>query len=158
MAAPITFRIVADRLAVDRYLSKLVDGIDDMRPFWVHYFAPQFFKDVQDNFASSGRYVGGWRALSPGYAAWKLAKYGRQPILVATGRMRESLTLGGRGNVVRVTKKEAQLGSTDRKLEKHQRGIGVPRRQVLFLRMGTPYTRLLNQYLRDMDKDARRTA
>lgn len=148
------FTITIENKAVDLFLNRLAEGLSDFRPFWVHYFAPQFFDDIQRNFDSGGRYVGGWRALSPGYAAWKLARYGARPILVATGEMRESLRIGGRGNVLKSGRDRVEIGSTNRKVRYHQEGIGVPVRQVIFMRNVPQYQRLLRQFLSDTRDDA----
>lgn len=145
-----SFRIGVDDTEVTLKFNKFAQRLTDFRRFWVEYFAPQFFKDIQENFARSGALVGGWRALSPEYASWKLSKYGVRPILVLTGAMRESLRLGGRGNILRATKTRGTFGSSDRKVRFHQEGTRrMPRRQVIFITRGTVYQRLLNTYARE---------
>lgn len=131
-------------------LTKLAQALQDFRRFWSEYFAPQFFQDVQDNMTAEGRMVGGWRALSPKYAAWKLRKYGPKPILQATGAMKRSLQLGGPGNVMRVTRAKAIFGTTDRKAPFHNRGAGrLPKRKLLYFRSMRVYSRLLAEFVRD---------
>lgn len=129
---------------------KLAQKIADFRRFWTELFAPQFFKDIQDNFASEGGFVGGWRALSPKYAAWKLKHYGNRPILVLKGDMRESLRMGGRGSVLISNRKSLQIGSRDPKVPWHNRGTArMPKRQILYVKRGTVYQRLLHRFARE---------
>jgi phage gpG-like protein len=131
-------------------LSRFAQKLDDFRRFWTDFFAPQFFDDVQKNFAAQGRFVGGWRALKPEYAAWKLRHYGPKPILVRTGAMRESLRTGGRGNILRAFKAYGIFGSTVRYLVFHQRGTRqMPQRRVLWIGPHATYKRLLAEFVRD---------
>jgi len=131
-------------------LTRFAESLTDFRRFWKDFFAPQFYEDVQENFAREGSYVGGWRALSPAYAAWKLQHYGPKPILQRRGTLIESLRLGGRYNVTKVTKESAIFGSTVEYLGFHQYGTArMPRRPVLFFRSHALYARLLTSYLRE---------
>ncbi len=65
---------------------------------------PVFEKELKEQFAAEGEGPnrGAWKALSPGYAAWKERVYPGQPKLVATGRMREALTSEGSPFAMRV--------------------------------------------------------
>lgn len=146
----VNLSVVIDDDRIQLSLGKLADRLTDLRRFWIDYFAPQFFDDIQKNFASSGRFVGGWRALSPRYAAWKMKHYGPLPILVRGGTLSESLRIGGRGNVIRALKMRGEFGSQVPYLPFHQRGTRrMPKRQVLFLGNSRTYQRLLNSFLRD---------
>lgn len=137
-----------ERIAVP--LTKLAQAVSDFRRFWSEYFAPQFFVDVRDNFAAEGRFVGGWRALSPKYAAWKLKKYGPKPILEATGRMKRTFRIGAPGNIMRVTRARAVFGSSDPKVPFHNRGTArMPQRKILYFRSMRVYSRLLAEFVRD---------
>ncbi len=142
----ITVTVDDERLSLA--LNKFGARISDLRPFWTDDFAPQFFDDIQRNFAAEGKYVGGWRALSPEYAAWKLRKYGRKKILDRTGAMKESLRLGGRGNILNVFKLRAIFGSLIHYLPYHQRGTSrMPQRKVLWIGPNRTYQRLLNSFV-----------
>lgn len=69
-----------------------------------------------------GRWVG---FMAPGYATWKRKRFGNKPILVATGRLRESLhraVLLRSGDVVTLRFIVPDYG------KKHHDGDGVPRR------------------------------
>jgi hypothetical protein len=146
----INLSISADFGDIQLRFHNLATKLSDLTRFWIEFFAPQFFKDIQENFASEGGFVGGWRALSSKYAAWKLAHYGNRPILVLTGAMRESLRLGGRGNVVIAGKKTGVFGSRDRKLGWHNRGTArMPQRQVIYVKRGTVYQRHLHRFARE---------
>jgi phage gpG-like protein len=144
-----TMRVTVDDGDYTARLQKFIDRISDWRPFWLTYWAPEFFSQIHKNFAGQGRLVGGWRALSPEYAAWKFRKYGRQPILVATGAMRESFSVGGRNNVFRPGRTKVIAGSADRKVKYHQRGTSrMPRRPVVLNLPSRTMQRLLSKYMR----------
>jgi phage gpG-like protein len=131
-------------------LNKFGQTLSDFRRFWKDFFAPQFFSDVQDNFLSEGRYVGGWRSLSPSYAAWKFAHYGPKPILQRTGDLIESFRIGGRRNILKVTHAYALFGSSVAYMPFHQYGTPrMPKRVVLFFGEKRVYSRLLADYLRE---------
>src|SRR4051812_24138664 len=116
----LTITIDDERLQLT--LKNVTMRLDDFRRFWTDFFAPQFFADIQKNFELEGKLVGGWRALSPGYAAWKLRHYGPKPILVRTGALKASLMPRGRGNILRAFKARGEFGSQIPYLTKHQRG------------------------------------
>lgn len=48
-----------------------------------------------------GPVAGAWQQLSEAYAAWKEGRYPGQPILVATGALREALTVEGSTHALR---------------------------------------------------------
>lgn len=48
-----------------------------------------------------GPNAGGWPQLTEAYAAWKEGRYPGQPILVATGDLREALTVDGSAHALR---------------------------------------------------------
>lgn len=145
----VRLKVTIDDDKLELVVRNVVGRFSDFRRFWADFFAPQFFADIQKNFETEGRLVGGWRALSPGYAAWKLRHYGPKPILVRTGALKASLMPRGRGNILRVFKSRGEFGSVLPYLTKHQRGIGVPRRQVLFFKSTRIYNRLLAQWVKE---------
>lgn len=69
---------------------------DELADFEKHVFprlAPVFEAEMAKQFGSEGSgQTGTWAQLSPGYEAWKSQHYPGNPILEATGRMREGLT------------------------------------------------------------------
>jgi hypothetical protein len=134
------------RLKFGRFAGRLAD----LRSFWLEYFAPQFFADIQRNFKTQGRPVGGWRPLSARYARWKLANYGRLPILQLRRYMVESFRMGGRGSYLRVAKRSAEMGSRDRKVRFHQYGTDrMPARPPIWIAGKRVYQPLLNRWLRE---------
>lgn len=71
---------------------------------------------------SDGKWIRFW---VPGYASWKLKRFGVKPILVATGRLRESLhraIVQRSGDLVALRFTVPDYGHN------HQYGINVPRR------------------------------
>ena len=90
MAITITVKGVDELRAKYR---RLVPLLADFNRAWPAV-KQSFIGVVLDRFATRGH--GTWRALSPGYAAWKADHYPGQPILVATGRMRQEVTTGAR--------------------------------------------------------------
>jgi hypothetical protein len=122
--------------------------LTDFRRFWKDFYAPQFFRDIARNFRSEGQPVGGWRALNPVYAAWKRSVVGNKPILVFSGAMRESFTLGGRSNVFRANKDHVYMGSKLKRAGWHHRGMGrLPRRQILWIGPRRIYQPLLDRFV-----------
>ena len=94
------------------------------------------FKDSERKiFASEGQALGRrWAPLSPDYAAQKARSYPGQPILVRTGRLRDSLTktptLRFRGNTM-------EIGTNVPYSQYHQNGEGRnPRRKHVGLTIG----------------------
>lgn len=143
----------AERLRVP--LEKVARRIGDLREFWREYWGPAFFELVQQNFSTEGGLVGGWRALSPRYAAWKIAHFGRLPILQLSRAMQSSFNIGARNNVFKVTKTRVEAGSRDRKVPYHQAGTNrMPKRRIVTPLPSAQVRRLLNQYLRDQMDEA----
>lgn len=144
---------------IDVGLSRLGRDVTDWRPFWIDHFAPQFFGDAMRNIEASGRYVGGWPPLSPGYAAWKSARYPGKPIMVLHGALKESFTWRGdhpgAGGVFRATANAAEMGSGVLYAQKHQTGQGdLPQRRLIFLASSQTYGRLLQRYLVERVREA----
>jgi hypothetical protein len=135
----------------DEKLSLAVTGfarrLTDFRRFWREFWGPQFFTDIQKNFRSQGGAVGGWRALSPAYAAWKRKQVGNKPILQFTGRMMASFNPGDRDNIFQVTQAYVRAGSRLPRTYAHDTGTRVPRRQIIFLGPRRIYEPLLDQFV-----------
>jgi hypothetical protein len=86
-------------------IAEILKACQDLRPFWRDVFAPKYFGQVQDLFATGGRARGGrgrfksgaWAPLSPKYRIWKQLHYPGRPILVREGDLQESVRWGGTG-------------------------------------------------------------
>lgn len=106
-------------------------GVLDLRQLgtwdWVQ---SEFYKVVKSIFENEGG-TSKWKPLSSPYKERKAKRYGEQPILVATGYMRTSLTSAGQGSVVDKQPLEMTLGSSDPKTGYHNRGGGrLPKREI----------------------------
>lgn len=79
------------RQAFERAGDELKDSARHIGPFAFPVF--EAFARRQFKRQGLGPNRGAWPALSPAYAEWKAEKYPGAPILVRTGRLRESLTM-----------------------------------------------------------------
>jgi hypothetical protein len=88
-----------------------VNKLGDMRPAF-KLFIPEF-RESREGWISAGRTVDGLRfvPLSPLYADAKMKKYGRRPILVASGRLLKAI-VGGPGWTQAIGMKSLELGLT----------------------------------------------
>lgn len=151
----LNFSITVDNTKLDLVLHEVNARLSDFRRFWRQFWAPQFFGDIRANFASEGGSVGGWRALSPRYAAWKRSVVGNKPILQFTGAMLRSFRIGDRENVFRPMKTRVVAGSRLKRVKYHNEGGGrLPRRQVLFIGPKRVYQPLLNKWVAEEMKAA----
>ena len=75
------------------HLVNMNKNLTDLHPVFQH-FLKDFLETNKKTFESEGRYLLGenWEPLNPTYAKYKKKKYGDKPILVATGRLKKSLT------------------------------------------------------------------
>jgi phage gpG-like protein len=95
---------------LSRELLRFTQRADDMRPAFAEV-RERFLKLETEQFDSGGRYSGGWAPLKDGYAQAKL-RAGLDPnILVATGRLKKSLTDKGTDSVYETTRDSALFGS-----------------------------------------------
>lgn len=112
---------------LDRTLARFQARAVDARPAF-EQISESFLRAERKQFASQGEYgSGGWRPLSPSYAAWKAKHYPGKGILVRTGELQKSLTEGPQVKVI-----EPHLmiiGSAVDHGYYHQRGDGVPQRR-----------------------------
>ncbi len=85
-----------DRIAIG--LSRFVDQIEDFRGFWEKHFEPTLIRHISEQFEKEGASgsSGRWAPLTDAYLARKTAKYGAQPILVASGELKEMMTDSGK--------------------------------------------------------------
>lgn len=96
--------------------------------------AKEFYKILKAQFSSEGSAgkSGKWAPLKPKYAAIKRARYGDQPILSATGKMRRSLTDNAENSVYQETANDLTIGTKDPKAGYHQRGTSrMKQREIL---------------------------
>ena len=99
-----------------------------------------FLGEVATSFKSRGRSTGrSWAPLSPTYKAWKDSAYPGRPLLVLTGRLRESLTNArSRDSVYNRRQngcKLVSLGTRGPYAGYHQHGTSkMPRRPVVVVK------------------------
>lgn len=127
----ITFKIRATGIGeTRRYLAGVRARASDLR---------EPFGDIVQDFLETNEATsfrespGRYQDLSPFTKRRKLARFGRfYPVLVGTGRLRDSLTGDGSSETVKVIKKDSvTVGTTVPYGYRHQLGVGVPRRQFL---------------------------
>lgn len=144
-------------------LAQWGERLKDFRPFWIDYFAPSFYRNLQRNFELEGSYVGGWAPLSPGYAAWKQAHYPGKTILRRTDALFRSLSfenghVGPRG-IFLPGERALVLGTSVDYAQFHQtpgsfrsRGLlrvlrqGIARRFLFLPKRGSTFGRLLQAF------------
>jgi phage gpG-like protein len=122
---------------ISRGFSRFADGVRDLSPAW-NDIAKDFHDVEAKQFESEGSSgSGGWRPLSPRYAAWKARHYPSRGILVRTGTLRGSLTGKNEGYIERKAPLELTLGTAVSYAAAHQRGTRrMPRRPIIELNEG----------------------
>ncbi|RIJ76611.1 hypothetical protein D1871_11095 [Nakamurella silvestris] len=108
---------VGGEQVIDRTLLRFVERLESAQPAFER-IGDQFAQAEMANFLTQG---GGWAPLSPGYAAYKAARFPGRPILVRTGEMRDSLTHRPFG-IDTVGDTRAEFGTADPKAKYHQHG------------------------------------
>jgi len=95
-----------------RTFSRWTEGLSDFAPA-LEDIADDFLKLEATQFATEGKTgSGGWKALSPDYAAWKATNYPGAKILERDGWLRDSLTVKDAPFQIReITATEAVLGT-----------------------------------------------
>ena len=126
----VNFEVLGER-QVSQMLSRTTDKAKDLGPFWV-MVGGLLTEIVQEQFNTEGSRTGGWAPLSDRYASDKVRQFGNQPILVATGEMRESL-LGGSGGIQRQQGNDQMVfGTSVPYAVYHQAGTQrMPQRRIL---------------------------
>lgn len=131
MGFRLTFDFYGD-VQIDRTLARVGANVEDATEAW-EQIADRFARFESRQFASEGRAgSGGWAPLSPRYAAWKAKRFPGQPIMVATGELRASLTERPFG-VEAIRPQSMAIGSGVDYGAFHQKGDGVPQRRVVEL-------------------------
>lgn len=117
---------------LNRTIDRTLDALDDARPAW-EVIATSFARAERRQFRTEGGYgSGGWRPLSPRYAAWKARHYPGKTILRRTDRLYRSLTERPLGVEVLLPRRMV-IGSDIEYGRFHQLGDGLPRRRPVEL-------------------------
>ena len=146
-----------------RALGMWQKGLRNFTDFWPE-FAKTFLGEIQENFRTRGGKVGGWKPLSPRYAAAKSAQYPGRGILQRTFRLQRSLLPTGSrvgGGVVgpegvyEPSKTVLRIGTAVPYADRHDRGLdGMPKRQILFYNDNAGYDDLWSNWLKERAKVA----
>lgn len=147
-------------------IQRLLDGViyrgQDLRPVWQLILAD--FKVLEgQQFATEGGLGRPWPPLSPQYAAWKAKHYPGMPILVRTGRLRESLIGRTRDTIEEMTRDTLRMGTAVPYAIYHQAGTKKmpPRPPIVFPEKAKDrWSRLIHAYLMggDLMQVAQRTS
>ena len=118
---------------VERLLSDLEERFGNLQPVFgsiIH----DFWQVEAEQFESEGGLSGGWVELSPAYAKWKAQHAPDAPILVLSGRLRESLTGETDDTVLNVEDDTLEIGSRAPTAVLHQTGTSkMPARPPLVI-------------------------
>lgn len=113
-------------------LDRFHDRIQNARPAFEE-MGRLVAESMRQQFDAEGGHSGPrWQALSPRYAAWKLAKYGPKPILERTGALRSSLVNTPMG-VWDITDHGMTVGTDIPYAHYHQNGAApnLPQREIM---------------------------
>lgn len=121
----------------EEQVSRMLDGVDyraqDMRPVW-QIIADDFYRLEEEQFATEGRFAGGWAELSPVYKAWKARHYPGKPILELTGKLKNALTTSNApGSIYDLQRDYMMVGASRKEIPYgvyHQTGWRSPQRQI----------------------------
>lgn len=117
-----------------RAFSRFGENVKDLSPVW-QVLADDFLKVERDQFVSEGQSgSGGWVPLSPGYAAWKAKHAPGRPLLVQSGKLRQSLTERGGEHIEEIRADSLRLGTEVPYAIYHQKGTRrMPARKLVEL-------------------------
>lgn len=94
------------------FFGEMRRSVTDLRPLFEEVLEPAFYAEREQDFASQGARVGGWRELEASYREWKAKHYPGKPILQLTGALKDSLTKqNAAGQVRRVDERAMTLGT-----------------------------------------------
>lgn len=115
-------------------LNKVEKAVKDIRPGLKK--VANDIRETEDRvFKAEGAYGSRarWKKLSPNYKKWKSRVFPGQPILQASGGLRQSLVYKGNANHIEtITKTSLTFGSRDPKFSWHQTGTRkMPKRPPL---------------------------
>lgn len=95
-----------------------------------------------------------WKALSPDYKAWKDRHYPGAPLLVRTGRLKESMiTEGAPGNINIIGKNGAVFGSSIRYGIYHDQPDGATNGKMPRRNFSEPSERRMSIWMQQIEKD-----
>jgi phage gpG-like protein len=123
---------VAGDQQIMRGFSRFAEDIQDAtEPFT--QMAEDFRQIEKRQFDSEGEYgSGGWKPLSPNYAAWKSKFYPGRKILELSGLLRESVTDGNPWTIREIQPLKLRLGTKINYAIYHQKGTHrMPARPVI---------------------------
>jgi len=115
---------------LNKFFAGLLARLQDLRPAW-SYIREDFWLLEREQFESEGKYVGGWPALSPRYAAWKAQHFPGRKILELYGRLKASMTGMTPDTVWQAEPQKMTIGTTVPYAAVHQTGHGLPERAFL---------------------------
>lgn len=124
---------VDNKAEFDRTFIRFDERISDLRPIWPDV-RDEFWSIEKEQFASEGRAGGSgpWKPLTKKYAERKIKRYGAKPILVASGRLKASLTGQTADTVYEPSEKEVAIGTRVPYAGYHYRGAGkLPERKPI---------------------------
>ena len=128
----VSFEVLGEK-QVSQMLSRTTAKAADLGPYWL-MVQGLLQQAIKEQFDTEGGRTGGWAPLSERYASDKVRRFGNQPILVATGALRQSLT-GGSGFIARQEGNETLRFGTQLGYGRfHQTGTSsMPQRRILDL-------------------------
>lgn len=113
-------------------LDGMINRSRDFRPVF-RWAKQELQKANAENFTANGLPVGGWSPLSAKYGAWKAVNFPGAPIMVQTGKLRQSLT-NFRGTDSRIDLLQAEFGTSVDYAKFHQYGTTrMPKRKIMFV-------------------------
>jgi phage gpG-like protein len=140
-----------------RAFKVLDDSIKDFREVWPE-IRMYWVRANVEHFESEGARGGQkWQPLSANYAKWKAKKYPGKPILVRTGRLFRSLTLGGFGTDIINDEqpRSLTLGTAVPYAKYHQRGTSRLAQRPVFAPTQRDIDRMVSRIYRFVERGAR---
>jgi phage gpG-like protein len=141
-----------------RAFQTVAENIRDFREVWpeIHMY---FLRANVEHFESLGARGGTqWQPLSESYAKWKAKKYPGKPILVATERLKRSLSLAGQkggDQVYEETALSLTMGTAVPYARYHQRGTARMARRPVLQPTQRDIDRMVSRLYRYVERGAR---
>lgn len=141
-----------------RAFNTLNESIRDFRPVWpeIHMY---FLRASLEQFATQGARGGQtWQPLSERYGKWKAKRYPGKPILVATERLRRSLSLGGQkggDQVYEASPLSLTMGTAVPYARYHQRGTARMAARPILQPTQRDIDRIVSRLFRFAERGAR---
>lgn len=139
MPARITL-VVDNKVQFDRIFTRIDERFNNLTPIWGDV-KRAFWRYEKEQFKTEGAAgrSGAWQKLSNRYVVQKIERYGGKGfagsgILVASGRLKKSLTGETSDLIYQTSSKEFAIGSSVPYGKYHQRGGGrLPKRELISL-------------------------